>query len=101
MVSQAGVPTHRVRLWLVKRHVQHAPHLLSFILEEVIPVNQRQVYLALLSVCLVILAVDSVVELAPGRFKLVQVLVPDFLVPFIIVKHLCFSLELVGLVERA
>lgn len=101
IVSQAGVPSHRVRLWLVQRHVQHAPYLLSLILEEVIPVNQRQVHLALLSICLMILAMNSIVEPVPGYVELVQVLVPDLLILLVIIKHLCFSLELIGLVEGA
>lgn len=82
-------------------HVQHAPYLLSLILEEVIPVNQRQVHLALLSICLMILAMNSIVEPVPGYVELVQVLVPDLLILLVIIKHLCFSLELIGLVERA
>jgi hypothetical protein len=101
VVPQAGVPSICVSLWLAEGYVQHAPNLFSLILKEVIPVNQRQVRLALLSIGLMILAMDAIVELVPGFFKFVQVLVPYFLIFLIIIKHLCFSLELIGLIERA
>lgn len=100
VVSQAGVPSICVSLWLAKGYVQHAPYLFSLILKEVIPVNQRQVRLALLSISLMILAMGSIIELVPGLFEFVQVLVPYFLIFVIIIKHLRFSLELIGLVER-